>query len=163
MRVPSYHICAMPSRALGRLRDVLSRGEAPLAGSLVGIRRLDLRCLASGPARTVAVELEQGARAVPADEGHIDAASALVDFAPDLVYLRRSTANLRLVFCADRTEQEFEAGIAQQLARLREVWNAIWAHLPCQIIQNTFDPPALRPLGHLDASSFGSVVNGSPA
>lgn len=85
--------------------------------------------------------------------------SALAEFAPDVVYLHLSTTNLHLSARPATTEAEFEASVQSRMEHLRAVWNAIWAVLPCQIVQNTFEPPALRPLGHLDASSFGGTTH----
>ena len=79
----------------------------------------------------------------------------LAAFAPDVVYLHLSTADLRYTPDATATEEAFEAAVRERMDRLRSVWAAVWAAASCQIIQNTFEPPALRPLGHLDASSFG--------
>jgi FkbH-like protein len=81
--------------------------------------------------------------------------SELVAFRPDIVYLHLSTANLQLSRALIATESGFEAAIREQLDHLRAVWNGVWTALACPVVQNTFESPALRPLGHLDASLFG--------
>lgn len=85
--------------------------------------------------------------------------SALVAFAPDVVYLHLTTTNLHYTPRVGCTEEEFEGAVRKRMDQLRAVWNGVWAVLPCQIVQNTFEPPALRPLGHLDASSFGGSAH----
>jgi FkbH-like protein len=83
--------------------------------------------------------------------------SALASFAPDIVYLHLSSVSLP-PFGAT-TEGEFETAIAERLEHFKRVWAAIWAATPCQIIMNTFEVPALRPLGHLDASHFSGLTH----
>ncbi|HEV8448918.1 MAG TPA: HAD-IIIC family phosphatase [Gemmatimonadaceae bacterium] len=81
--------------------------------------------------------------------------SALVEFAPDLVYLHLTSVNLQVPNAAN--EEELEAAVRSRLDHFAAVWGAVWSALPCQIIMNTFETPALRPLGHLDASSFAGA------
>src|SRR5215831_3125981 len=80
---------------------------------------------------------------------------ALVEFAPDLVYLHLTSVNLQFPNAAN--EDELEAAVRSRMEHFAAVWGAVWAALPCQIIMNTFETPALRPLGHLDASSFAGA------
>jgi FkbH-like protein len=81
--------------------------------------------------------------------------TGLVSFGPDIVYLHLSTVNLSAVRA--KTEDELEAAVRARMDHLTAVWQAIWNVLPCQIIMNTFETPALRPLGHLDASLPGGA------
>ena len=81
--------------------------------------------------------------------------SALAAFAPDVTYLHLTSQSILPGLASAATHEEFEAALAGRMGQLRAVWNGVWAAAPCQIIQNTFEPPVLRPLGHLDASSYG--------
>jgi FkbH-like protein len=80
---------------------------------------------------------------------------ALIEFAPDLVYLHLATVNLPLPRAS--SEQELEAAVRARMDHFSAVWSAVWSALPCQIVMNTFETPGLRPLGHLDASSFAGA------
>jgi FkbH-like protein len=83
--------------------------------------------------------------------------SDLKAFAPDIVYLHLSTVNFAPVAAA--SEDDFERAVRERMAHLSGVWQAIWAGTTAQVIMNTFEPPALRPLGHLDASHFGGATH----
>jgi len=86
--------------------------------------------------------------------------SDLVTFNPNIVYLHLSTINIQQTgLTVTVTEAEFESAVRSRMDHLRTVWDAVWTSLSCQIIQNTFEPPTLRPLGHLDASSFGGTTH----
>ena len=82
---------------------------------------------------------------------------ALVDFAPDIVYLHLSSINLTIPSVS--TEAEFEAAVRARMDHFSSVWNAVWSVLPCQIVVNTFEAPPLRPLGNLDATQFGGSTH----
>ena len=80
---------------------------------------------------------------------------ALIEFAPDLVYLHLASVNLQLPKAS--SEEELEAAVRARMDHFSAVWSAVWSALPCQIVMNTFETPGLRPLGHLDASSFAGA------
>ncbi|HEY2163853.1 MAG TPA: HAD-IIIC family phosphatase [Gemmatimonadaceae bacterium] len=82
---------------------------------------------------------------------------ALVEFAPDIVYLHLSSINVPVP--AATIEDEFEAAVKARMEHFSTVWNAIWSVLPCQIVMNTLETPALRPVGHLDATLFGGAAH----
>jgi FkbH-like protein len=46
-----------------------------------------------------------------------------------------------------------------QMDHLRAVWNGLQSSVGCQIIQNNFELPALRVLGHLDSTAHGGAVH----
>ena len=77
----------------------------------------------------------------------------LAAFVPDILDLHLSTTNLALSRQVIGSEEEFERAIGERMEHFRRVWQSVWSVRPCLIVQNTFEPPALRPLGHLDASS----------
>lgn len=85
--------------------------------------------------------------------------SGLATFKPDVVYLHLSSVLLLPTLRPTTTEDEFEAAVAGVMDRLRAVWKAIWSVSPCPIVQPTFEAPAVRPLGHLDATSFGGQAH----
>lgn len=85
--------------------------------------------------------------------------SALVAFAPDVVYLHLSTINLGLDATSISTEEELEAAVQKRMEHFSTIWNSVWSHGPCPIVMNTFETPALRPFGHLDASRVGGTAH----
>jgi FkbH-like protein len=78
---------------------------------------------------------------------------ALVDFAPDLVYIHTSYRNVVHLPSTGADEAQFEAAAEAEFARYRQVWSSLTAVLSCQILQNNFELPPYRPLGNLEASS----------
>jgi FkbH-like protein len=82
----------------------------------------------------------------------------LKSFAPDLVYIHTNCLNLRFCPPAGAREEDFEAAVAQELARYELVWDALDSGVGCQIIQNNFELPPTRLLGNLDAVSPGGAT-----
>ena len=80
---------------------------------------------------------------------------ALIDFAPDLVYVHTSCRNVRNLPPLSTTEAELPALVETELSRWREIWDALERNLNCQVIQNNFEGPPNRILGNMDAVSPG--------
>ena len=85
--------------------------------------------------------------------------SSLIAFAPQIVYLHTSSVNVRAWPAATAGQAEFEAAVSATMEHLSAIWRALQRALACQIIQNNFELPAVRVLGHLDASAFGGAVH----
>src|SRR5262249_31077511 len=82
---------------------------------------------------------------------------ALARFAPEIVYLHLGSASAPLVddpFSLD-DDAAVERHVEARMDHLRAVWKGIWSVADCQIIVNTWEPPLLRPWGHLEASANG--------
>jgi FkbH-like protein len=91
---------------------------------------------------------------------------ALIDFAPDVIYVCTSWRNIVSFPPFLASERQVEACFDREMARFREVWSALRVKLPaCTILQNNCDPCASRPLGNLEgaedyaASSFIHRLN----
>ncbi len=80
---------------------------------------------------------------------------ALVAFKPDLVYLHTSVVDLQRFAPVGSTREQFEAAVAVEVSRFREIWTSIEFKLGCIVIQNNFEFPHYAILGNLDASATG--------
>ncbi len=78
---------------------------------------------------------------------------AIADFRPDIVYLHTSYRNVQHAPAIGSSEADFANALDAELNRYRQIWHALATALPCQIVQNNFELPPYRPLGHLEASS----------
>ena len=102
------------------------------------------------------------------EESVLDA-SRLVAFRPDIVHVHTSYRNLRCVPGPEATPEAVEAGVAEELAKLRAIWSSVRDAVGCQVIQNNFDAPPHRLLGNLDAvhpagaTRFVSRINAAMA
>jgi FkbH-like protein len=77
---------------------------------------------------------------------------ALARFAPEIVYVHTSCANItRYPVIADSAD-DVERLIASEVARFTGVWDRIASHHACAVIQNSFELPHYRTLGSLDSS-----------
>ena len=80
-------------------------------------------------------------------------------FHPQIVYVDTTCVNIRRYPHAGAPPGEVDALLNEEVDRFRAVWAALERKYGCMIIQNNFDLPALRPLGHLEAgAAFGRVV-----
>ena len=82
---------------------------------------------------------------------------SLIDFRPDIVYIHTSCLNVQAAPPLTCTEAELPNHVEAELARYRQVWNALEANLSCQIIQNNFEMPPYAVLGNMDAASPGGL------
>lgn len=76
---------------------------------------------------------------------------ALVDFAPEIVYLHTSVRNIQGVPPVAAAPEELRESLAAEMSRWRQIWDALEAKLPAQIIQNNFELPLNASMGNLDA------------
>ena len=79
----------------------------------------------------------------------------VVQFRPDIVYLHTSALDIKTHPPISCHENDLESFVAAEMARWQEIWGSLEEGLPCQIIQNNFDPPAYSVLGNLDAVTPG--------
>ncbi len=80
---------------------------------------------------------------------------ALIDFRPQLVYVHTSCLNVRNLPPLSSTEAELRSYVEAELARYREIWEALEKKLGCQVIQNNFELPPHAMLGNMDAVAAG--------
>ena len=80
---------------------------------------------------------------------------ALVDFKPQLVYVHTSCLNVRNLPPLGCAEAELAGYVEAEMARYREIWDALEKKLGCQVIQNNFELPAHALLGNMDAVAAG--------
>ncbi len=79
---------------------------------------------------------------------------ALIDFQPQVVYVHTSCLNIRKLPPLGSTEAELAGCVQAELARYREIWDAL-EKLGCQVIQNNFELPPHALLGNMDAVAAG--------
>ena len=80
---------------------------------------------------------------------------ALVNFAPDLVYLHTHFRNVTNLPATGATETEFPEQLEAELERYRSIWRALTDAMACDIIQNNFEMPPYQLLGNLDSTVAG--------
>lgn len=83
--------------------------------------------------------------------------SALIGFAPEIVYLHTSYRNLRTIPSIGCSESELQNCVQAELGRFQQIWRSIEERVPAQIIQNNFELPPFALLGNLDAVSSGGL------
>src|SRR6185437_8949118 len=76
---------------------------------------------------------------------------ALVDFAPEIIYLHTSVRNIQGFPPVTAGSDELKESVAAEMSRWRQIWDAIEAKLPAQIIQNNFELQLHAPMGNMDA------------
>jgi FkbH-like protein len=82
---------------------------------------------------------------------------ALIDFAPDLVYIHTSCRDVRHSPPIDCTEAQFNESVESELERFLEIWNSLDRNLGCQVIQSNFETPPYAILGNMDSVAYGGL------
>lgn len=82
---------------------------------------------------------------------------ALIDFAPDFVYIYTSYRDLRHIPAAGCTEAQFNESVASELGTFLEIWNSLESNIGCQVIQNNFEAAPYAVLGNMDAFAHGGL------
>src|ERR1700733_2007541 len=83
---------------------------------------------------------------------------ALIDFAPDLVYLHTSYRDLRHLPAIGCTEAQFNESFETELGTFLEIWDSLERNAGCQIIQSNFETPPYAILGNMDAVAYGGLT-----
>jgi FkbH-like protein len=86
----------------------------------------------------------------------LDASSALYSFAPDFVWLFTSGRDVRMAAADDGA---VDAAVAAAVRHSQDLWEAIRSRLPCIILQNNADVPAVDCLGNFAAQAGASRRN----
>jgi len=86
-------------------------------------------------------------------EEAIHDSAALIEFAPDIIYIHTSYRDVRNAPPLQCNEEGLPGYVTAELARYREIWSSLEEKLGCQIIQNNFEMPPFAPLGNMDAVS----------
>lgn len=81
--------------------------------------------------------------------------TALINFKPDLVYVHTSCLNVQQAPPTNCSETDLAKYVEAELARYREMWDALDENVGCQVIQNNFEAPPYAHLGNLDAAASG--------
>jgi len=138
-------------RALSAAEGLQDLRIAILGGSATQefVNFLDLLLLHNG-FRPALLESEYGRFY---EDAVIDPA-ALIEFAPDIVYLHTSCLNVTPP-ALGATETELERQLDGEMTRYRQIWNSLEEKLRCQIIQNNFELPPYSLLGNSDAVAAG--------
>ena len=79
---------------------------------------------------------------------------ALERFAPDLVFIHTTQANVTQAPLVADSREVVEAKLAAELHKFTSLWERIRTTYNCTIIQNNFELPRYRVLGNLDFSTF---------
>ena len=79
----------------------------------------------------------------------------LVAFGPDVVILPTCTFAIRNFPPLSATEERFQECLEAELQRFCQVWDSLEQHTTALILQNNFEPPAVRALGGLEGVSPG--------
>jgi FkbH-like protein len=74
----------------------------------------------------------------------------LLNFNPDLCYVYVTSHNLPKPLGLNSSLKELEEQMNGELRKYHQIWAALRKHFTCEILQNNFEAPALRPLGHLE-------------
>ena len=82
---------------------------------------------------------------------------ALIDFAPDIVYVHTSYRDLRHPPPIASTEVEFNQSVESELGVFLEIWNSLERNIGCQVIQSNFETPPYAILGNMDAVAYGGL------
>jgi FkbH-like protein len=82
---------------------------------------------------------------------------ALIDFAPDLVYIHTSYRDLRHLPAIGSTEAQFNESFETELATFLEIWDSLERNAGCQIVQSNFETPPYAILGNMDAVAYGGL------
>ena len=76
---------------------------------------------------------------------------ALEEFAPDIIYIHTTSANLRKYPSFTESNVDIEALITSEISRFQSMWNSVSERFACPVIQNNFELPHYRGLGNLDS------------
>jgi len=87
------------------------------------------------------------------EDSVIDSA-ALIEFAPDIVYLHTSCLNVEPPSLG-AAELELQNRLENEMTRYQQIWQSLEEKSSCQIIQNNFELPAYSILGNSDAVAPG--------
>jgi len=79
----------------------------------------------------------------------------LIDFAPQVIYIHTSVADIREFAPLQVTEAGFHECVAHEFARFAAIWAALAEKIGCMVIQNNFEFPPFAILGNQDATSRG--------
>ena len=85
----------------------------------------------------------------------LDQASDLHGFGPDLVMLLPSHRDLMQAPPAGASADVAQSAVAAEA----DVWRLLWKRLGVPVVQLTFDPPPVRPLGDLDGFAPGGLLH----
>jgi len=138
---------ALRRELLGQ-EGLVPKRVAILSGSTVGEIKniLELFLLNAGIQPTFYV----GDHARFYEDGMFDASGALAAFAPDVIYMHTSVRNLEHLPLQTDTPEEAERKFQTETKRWMGLWRAL-QRFGCPIIQNNFELPDVRVMGHLDA------------
>src|SRR5438876_634667 len=78
---------------------------------------------------------------------------ALQRFAPDIIYIHTTQANVTNVPLVEDAPDVVTAKLATEMSRFTSLWERIRDTYKCTIIQNNFELPQYRVLGNLDFSA----------
>lgn len=105
--------------------------------------------------RGFAVELWRGPYGVIAGAVFDAQGSGLAAFAPDLVMLLPSHRDLIRTPALGADPAQSDAAATAEA----EIWRGLWRQLKMPVIQLSFDPPPVRPLGDLDGLTGGGLLH----
>jgi FkbH-like protein len=77
----------------------------------------------------------------------------IADFNPDLIYIHTTNRNIYSWPRASDNESEAVDGVARELNKLSQIWDALQKVKASPILQNNFEMPDLRLLGNLDSQA----------
>ena len=135
-------------RELLKQDGLVQKRVAILSGSTVGEIKniLELFLLNAGIQPTFYV----GDHARFYEDGMIEPSRSLAGFAPDVIYMHTCVHNLENLPRQTDTPEEAERKFQSETQRWQQLWRAL-QRFECPVIQNTFELPDVRVMGHLDA------------
>lgn len=83
-------------------------------------------------------------------EEAVFATDALIDFAPDIVYIHTSVRNIKEWPIASDDKDTVDAKLQGEVDKMLSVWNSLEKKLHCPIIQNNFEMLPYRVMGNMD-------------
>jgi FkbH-like protein len=90
-------------------------------------------------------------------EDAVQDSQALIDFAPDLVYIHTSYRDVRQRPSLGCTEEQFNASVSSEMGMFQEIWDSLQRNLGCQVIQSNFETPPYAILGNMDTVAYGGL------
>lgn len=80
-------------------------------------------------------------------------------FAPEVVYIHTTSANIARFPGPADAPGDVDRLLDQEFGRFRAIWEALEQKYACLVIQNNFEPPALRLLGNQDCVDHRGRTN----
>jgi len=77
--------------------------------------------------------------------------AALEEFAPEILYIHTTTANITRFPAFQESPEEVDALISGEMSRFNALWDSAATRYGCPVIQNNFELPHYRALGNMDA------------